>query len=191
MRELSWLEKEFLSAASHGSERDKQLTCEMVVIRLHDAWARFCRELIILSAVGRTVTLGGAPLSPSSTSITNCSLVIPALLSTYRSKKRVFEPRWAVAQECIEAGKRLGIHNYSTVAAALGAVNSPADNIRCVRNYYAHRKRGTAEKAITTKLFSSTTQPRIFELAAYTSGGSRVIESWVDGLVLIATAAAQ
>jgi hypothetical protein len=81
--------------------------------------------------------------------------------------------------------------NLSTVSAALGAINSPADEIRRVRNFYAHRKQGAAMKAASTNLFSNPVSPVVFELAGYTSGGNRVIESWVAGLIVVATAAAQ
>lgn len=191
MSELAWLQREFLMAVKSGNHRSAQLTCEMTIVRMHDAWARYCRELIILSAVGRTVTLTGTPLLPASSAITGCSLVVPELLATYRKKNRMYEPRWGDAKECIDAGKRLAIRNYATVAAALAAVDSPADDIRNVRNYYAHRTRGTAEKAALTKIFSVSTQPSVFELAAYKKGGNRIIESWANGLILIATAAAQ
>jgi hypothetical protein len=188
--ETAWLQKEFIQAATSSSNRQTQLACEMAVIRLHDGWARFCRELVVLSAFGHTVTLGGLWLSPSNVAITNRSLVVPVLLSTYK-KKRIFEPEWGDANKCVDAASRLSIMNLSTVAAALGAINSPADEIRRVRNFCAHRKKGTAMNVAATNLFSTPTRPMIFELAGYTSGGSRIIESWVTGLIIVATAAAQ
>ena len=186
--ETSWLQAEFLRAVDAGKTRQTQLACEMVVIRLHDAWARFCRELIILSAVGRTHTLGGAPLLPCNSSMTRHNMVIPELLKTY---SRPLEPRWADATKCIQAGRNLGIRNLSTVSAALSAANSPAEKIRRVRNFYAHRKRGTALEAATVGVFSKPTYPIIFELANYTTGNTRIIESWVASLILVATAAVQ
>jgi hypothetical protein len=189
--ETAWLQKEFIQAVNSGGGRHTQLTCEMAVIRLHDAWARFCRELIILSAFGHTVTLSGVQLNPSSAAIRSRSLVIPVLLSTYHRKGRVFEPKWADAGECVDAARRLSIMNLSTVAAALGAVNSPANDIRCVRNFYAHRRKGAAMNAGATNLFSNPLRPVVFELAGYTHGGDRVIESWITGLIDVGTAAVQ
>jgi hypothetical protein len=187
--ESLWLEKEFLRAVSSGSHRHTQLTCEMAIIRLHDAWARFCRRLIILSAFGRTTTLGGVRLPPCSAAITKQHLVIPTLLSKY--KRRSIEPRWADATECIDAGKRLAIGNLGTVAAALGAINSPAEDMRRIRNFYAHRGMDTARDALATKLFSRSMRPDSFDLAVYTSGGNRVIESWTSNLAIVAVAACQ
>ena len=187
--ELTWLEREFLQAAISGKHRHTQMTCEMTVVCLHDAWARFCRKLVILSALGRTTTLGGVPLSACSAAVTRHSLVVPALLATY--KKRRHEPRWADATECIDAAQRLNIKNFSTVSAALAATNSPADKIRRVRNFYAHRGEATAYDALSTSVFSTPTRPEIFDLAAYTAGGARIFESWVSNLILVAIAAAQ
>lgn len=191
MSETVWLQKEFIQSANSSVSRHTQLTCEMAVIRLHDAWARFCRELVILSAVGHTITLGGVQLSPSNAAIRSHSSVIPILLSTYRRRGRVFEPKWADAGECVGAARRLSIMNLSTVAAALGAVNSPANDIRRVRNFYAHRRKDAAMNAAATNLFSNPLRPIVFELASYTQGGDRVIESWVTRLIDVAMAAAQ
>ena|SRR5271157_515227 len=187
--ETWWLQEEFVSMCARPSERNKQLTCEMAVVRLHDAWSRFCRELIIISASERTLTLGGLQLKPLNAAINTRAAVVPFLLSTY--KKRTYEPKWGDATECIDAARRLSIMNLATVAAALGAINSPANDIRNVRNFYAHRGKGAAQRAVATNLFSNPTRPVVFELSAYTSGGKRVIESWVERLLAVAIAAAQ
>jgi hypothetical protein len=188
--ETGWLQDEFLRAIVLGNQRQNQLACEMTVIRLHDAWARFCRELIVLSAFGRTITLSGVPLPPSHPSIKRCHMVIPTLRAISGSGWR-FEPRWADAAKCIQAAQRLAIANFATVSAALGATNSPAEDIRRVRNFYAHRKKGTAQESGATGVFGSPIRLEVFDLAAYTSGNVRIIESWVNNLNLVALASAQ
>jgi hypothetical protein len=161
----------------------------MAVVRLHDAWARFCRELIILSALGRTVTLSGVPLAPSSPALANRNSVIAALLATYKKKK--YEPRWSDAVECLDAAARLKIANLPTVSAGLSASNSPADEIRQVRNFYAHRRMESAIRALATKAFSHPTRPVASDLASFTTGGDRIIESWVRRLIVVGTVSAQ
>jgi hypothetical protein len=188
--ELDWLEREFLRAASAGNFRNNQLACEMAVIRLYDAWARFCRELIVCSAFGRTVTLSGAFLPPCHPSVRRRHFVIPRLLATPGKKYR-FEPRWADATECILAAQRLAIANFPTISAALAASNSPAEDIRRARNFYAHRAKKTAQESGATNLFSHRLRLEVFDLIAYTTGGVRVIESWANNLNLVAKAAAQ
>jgi hypothetical protein len=188
--ETAWLQEEFLRAVAAGNQRHCQLACEMAVIRLHDAWGRFCRELIVLSAFGRTTTLSGIPLPPCHRSIKRCHLVLPYLQAVMKSG-RPYEPRWADATKCIGAAQRLAIANFPTVSAALGATNSPAEDIRRVRNFYAHRKYGTAHESRATNFFASPTRLEVFDLSSYTAGNVRVIESWVANLNIIAKAAAQ
>jgi hypothetical protein len=81
--------------------------------------------------------------------------------------------------------------NLPTISAAIGAINSPAEEIQHVRNFYVHRRRGAAQRAVSTGRFAHSRRPVVFELTSYVAGGKTVIESWVDGLILIATAAAQ
>lgn len=188
--ETAWLQNEFLRAVAAGKKRESQLSSEMAVVRLHDAWSRFCRELIILSACGRTVTLGGIAIPPCHASIKRCHLVIPRLRAIMGDSYR-FEPRWSDATKCIQAARRLAIANIATVSAALIATNSPAENIRRARNFYAHRGPGTAAESSATNLFVNRSRLEVFDLAAYTTGNVRIIESWVTNLNAVANAAAQ
>lgn len=184
--EMSWLREEFHSAAGAPRTRREQLAAEMAVIRIYDAWARYCRELVILSASGNSLTLGGT-IVPAV--VRRRSDVLPTLFGTYR-KRRQYEPQWASATECIDAASRLKIRNFVTLAAAMGATNSPADEIRNVRNYYAHRRRGAAQRAMACNGFMGT-RPVVFDLAAYRNAGETILDSWIKGLVLVATSASQ
>jgi hypothetical protein len=183
--ELMWLKEEFNLASKPPRARQKQLAAEMAVIRIYDAWARYCRELVILSASSNVVTLSGAVIPPV---VKRRSDVIPALLATY--KKNRYEPKWERATDCIDAARRLNIANIGTLAAALGASNSPADEIRHVRNYYAHRRQRAAALAISCNIFAGS-KPIVFDLAAYKNAGETFLESWINGLMLVATAASQ
>jgi hypothetical protein len=160
----------------------------MAVIRMHDAWARFCRDLIVLSAAGNTITLGGTALTPSRPDIHNPASVIPILL---RMKRWQYEPKWATASIAVDVARSLTIQNLSSVSAALGAANSPAEPLRHIRNYYAHRARGTSRMALRTGYFTSTNAPVVFHLNSYTTGGVTVIESWVKGFDAVAYASIQ
>ena len=183
--ELTWLKGEFSLASKPPRDRQKQLAAEMAVIRIYDAWARYCRELIILSASGNTQTLNGTIIPAV---VKRRSDVIPVLLATY--KKTRYEPKWERATDCIEAARRLNIANIGTLSAALGASNSPAEEIRLVRNYYAHRRQGASALAIACNVFVGSS-PIVFDLAAYKNAGETFLESWVNGLMLVATAASQ
>jgi len=186
--ETAWLQSEFTKMAAKRDTRYSQLACEMAVVRLHDSWSRFCRELVIVSALGNTITLGGMPLT-ASPGITDRASVIPVLKK--KPPRMQYEPKWGRAVECINAASRLAITNLSTVSAAIGAKNSPAEEIRHVRNFYAHRRRESARSATASGLFTSRYYPVVFELASYKRAGLTVVESWVHDLLLVAMAAVQ
>lgn len=190
VKEALWLNKEFHDAShhpNHSSAITHQLTQEMCVIQLNDAWARFCREIVIVSAVGRTTTLSGSFIAPAP-QISGRSNVIPTLLRSY-ARRRPYEPNWHQANECITAITNLNLSNRVTVRDAIGVMDSPAEELRRVRNYFAHRGAGTGEYCWNTGLFSNRGRYEPISLKSYVPGGSTVFESWAKRLCAIARAA--
>jgi hypothetical protein len=110
---------------------------EMCAIRLHDAWARFCRELVLASAMG-TLTMTGTRVNAAN----GIGSLDDALGKVMTGQG--FEPRWADAAQCIRAINTLQLENAETVKAALSLPFSPAEDLRQVRNFLAHRNRRTA-----------------------------------------------
>ena len=129
---------------AHIRLRPEQLTCEMCVIRLHDAWARFCRELVVLSAYAQPLTAQGHRV-PRTGGIKSRRDVIPALIATYPRRKT--EPPWHFPRECIDAARRLSVSNNSTIASGLGLSfpQSPTNQLTQMRNFLAHRNTDTAQ----------------------------------------------
>lgn len=187
VQESSWLSREFAGALVPESDTNR-LICEMTVIRLHDSWARGCRELVIVSACGQTKTIGGTSLKRAP-KVTGAGSVIPTLLATYRNKKT--EPKWFDSAECIDSAQRLQVGNLTTIAGALGATTSPADKLRYVRNFYAHRGRYTAREASKQLTFKRPEHPGVFELGALTRPDLSVLDEWIMGLTDTLRAAAQ
>lgn len=164
---------------------------EMCVIRLHDAWARFCRQLIIISAGGTPQTMGGSILllAPG---ISKPSEVIPKLLST-RPRRKNFERRWHDPASCIDAAKRLGIQNLAEVSAGIGASPSPLEDIRKMRNFLAHRGLETASdvRQVAQRLGFRATAKVEQIVSNRVSPGPTVFEMWVAQLQAMAWAAVQ
>lgn len=161
----------------------------MTLIRLHDGWARNCRDLVIRSACGNTTTLGGATLARSGLVSGGYGSVIPALLATFK-RARVTEPKWFDVTDCVDAAQRLGVGNLATIAAGLGANTSPAETLRAIRNFYAHRSHRTAREAYKTGLFTSMTID-VFELANPARAGLCHVDDWIVRLTDALRAAAQ
>jgi hypothetical protein len=160
----------------------------MTLVRLHDSWARNCRDLVIRSACGNTTTLGGAALARSGLVTGGHGSVIPAWLATFKS--RATEPKWFDVTECVDAARRLGVGNLAAIAAGLGANTSPADTLRAIRNFYAHRSHRTAREAFRTGLFTSMTID-VFDLAKPARAGLCHVDDWIFRLTDALRAAAQ
>ncbi len=184
--ECLWLNWVFNSDTATAGQADffrNQITKEMCVIRLHDAWSRFCRELILSSAGSRAKTGNGIRL-PRSPGVNKYSDVIPVLLSTYIPPRRRPEPAWHNPTECLDAARRLKISNYSTVQTGLQlSFNGPAPTaqLTSIRNYIAHRNRNTAQgiAKVARDLFISPV-PRAFELAsAIVPSGITLFSLWI------------
>lgn len=127
-------------------------TQEMCVIRLQDAWARFCRELVLVSASEQPLTTGGMPV-PRAPGISRRGDALSALRRVYT--RFPHEPRWFDAQACLNAATILNIRNYAAVSAGIGVTPAPLDDLRTLRNFLAHRSELTAADVRATSLRNS------------------------------------
>ncbi len=194
--ETEWLLQEFTIAVYQLSvdsiDKSARLSAEMSVIRLYDAWARFCREIIVLSAGGRPCTANGYRLPPVP-GINEISEVIPFLFDSYPRRYRPrFEPNWARPDKAIQAGQRLNIPNKFTVEAALGATNSPAENLRPVRNFLAHRGKNSANRVRNQNFVSTTDKVNVESIIGkLVPPGIMLFEKWVLDFRSVALASIQ
>mgnify|MGYP000927983686 CR=1 FL=1 len=169
-----------------------ELAASNCVLNLHNHWSQFCKELIINSAKGGFATRAGVTL-PRVAGLPLNNDVVAHIQALYHWRAPR-EPHWSIAAgygNSIDACTRLGVANLSDISAALGAVGSPAEELRLVRNYLAHRNRDTASRASTAlsgygigRMTSADTM-----LRTSISGGSTIYERWVNELSLIAFAA--
>jgi hypothetical protein len=195
LAESTWLLVAFDEALAGGKAGAPmspvhRLSGEMTVIRLHDAWGRFCRELVVSSAACRPLTASGVRL-PRPPGIRGRRDVVPYLLASYR-KRRTYEPKWAVAAECLDAAQRIGIANLATVMGAIGSTNSPAEDLRRVRNYFAHRGKWSADQLRYRCTFQVGSQLTLEALAGQlVPPGITRMESWINDLRIVAGAAIQ
>lgn len=185
--ETEWLAREYESAAASGFDRASQLACEMAIVRLHDSWARCCRNIVLRSACG-CQTLGGARVA-AAVGVTNEAEALAKYFATFRRSRLPQEPKWHSARDAIDAAQRIEISNRAEVVAALSSSSSPAETMRKVRNYYAHRTRDTVAKAMATGIFPTLTVPYVFNLNKPGAGGETILRAWIRELRLIADAA--
>ncbi len=157
---------------------------ETCVIRVHDAWSRFCRELIVISASCAPTTLSGT-LIPKAPNIRTKGDVIPAIL---RNKHYKYEPRWGDPTDCLRAARVVGVRNYPSLLTALSASPSPIDDIRRVRNFIAHRNHQTAQevKIIAVSLGLPERADVDIIMSHTRPPGIKLFEEWITDLRVIA-----
>ena len=162
---------------------------EMATLRLHDEWARCCREIVLCSAADEPKTANGNILAKAPNVNQRADAIAVSIRST---AQRRFEPRWATASESLAAAQSLRLSNLMTVSGALGAANSPAEDLRHVRNFFAHRAENTAAKVRARPFFTAGLELNaVGLLATGVPGGTSRFEFWVLGLRAIAAAAIQ
>lgn len=168
----------------------QHFAAEMCVIRLNDAWSRFCRELVVTSAYAKPLTAQGSRV-PRAPGVKRRDQVIPKLLATY--PRRSQEPDWYIPDRCLDAAKRLNVSNYPAISSGIGASfpgssPSPNDQVRLVRNFFAHRHQESAGKALEIARslnIPGVTHPRYLVVATVPPGIS-VFELWVIRLRMMA-----
>lgn len=163
---------------------------EQCVIQIHDAWARFCRELVLQSAAEVPTTLSGTIVARAP-GINSRADVLPLLRSTYKgkiAKSKDWEPKWAIATQCIDAIFRLNLANRANLSAAIGISPSPLEDLRQVRNFIAHRSMETSLKVQNVATNLGLARPATADdlLISLVPPGVTVFRSWVHDLETIA-----
>lgn len=184
------LEASIASRHTHLTSQ-QSFVVELCVIRLHDAWSRFCRELVVTSAYAKPLTAQGNRVQRVP-GVKRRDQVIPKLLATY--PKRNKEPTtWYMPGDCLDIAKRIEVSNYSAIASGIGASfpgasPSPDEQVRRVRNFFAHRHQESASLALEIARslnIPGITHPRSLVVATIPPGIS-VFGLWANRLRLMA-----
>lgn len=110
------------------------------VIRLHDAWARYCKDLVLVSTAGEVFTTTGRHIKPVG-GIRSRKEALALLRSKYpkwRQRRTVWEPKWFDPRETIEAATLIGVGNLASMGA-LASAGVATEDLRDCRNFLAHR----------------------------------------------------
>jgi len=165
-------------------------------VRLQDAWARYCRALILMSAQGRVRTTSGQLLPASNLVQSAGGDALTALKLTYprsRQSRPLWEPKWFDANEAYDAAARLQIANLSTVSA-ITATGNALDDLRMCRNFLAHRgQTSSAEVDQVRRRMGVSLNLSVEDLMniVVLPGTTSLFEVWCDELLQKATNAAK
>lgn len=150
---------------------------EHIVYQMQNCWESFVREMILCSATGYYSNRYGPVKSSLSSKITSKEQAAAVLVSLY--PRRRFEPDWYLSREAIDAATRLQLSNLPDITAVLGATPWPLDDLRSVRNFFAHRSKRAAKEVRALSWFNSaqsiTIENTCFD---FDMTGNRRIESW-------------
>ncbi|MFE7032652.1 hypothetical protein ACFU9Y_20280 [Streptomyces sp. NPDC057621] len=167
------------------------------VIALHDAWNRFCKNLVLRSSYHQFENRSGQVLRPTvGRNQTEALQFLSANISAISSKS-FGEPTWFIPAATIDAASVLNVPNRSIIAASIGVSSlhsrvspsagiqsnaSPPREVQSVRNYIAHRSKSAAARV--NPLMTNYGAENILQLLdAPVAGGIRLFESWVFDLL--------
>jgi hypothetical protein len=161
------------------------------VIKLHDAWASRCRELIVKSSIGGYQTLSGISLTRSA--VLGRSIDPVAWLRDNWTTKRMsntWEPDWHLPDQAIRAARLLGVANYVTIMNGLGAITI-TNQVRFTRNALVHSLPvifGRYRDQIHTLGLPHNTDLYDFIYMRIDHTGVMFIDDWMDKMKLCLTA---
>ena len=186
-------------AFRHASELPVDPAClrahllarENATIQLQDQWSSFCRDVVLMSWRGNVSTLAGRTLLARRGSSSE-SAALSALRSTFTGrlkKPRNWEPKWFDPAETIDAARRLGVPNFAEIAAGVGITPSPLDELRAVRNYFAHRGSLSSSRLAPFLKVPVNSAMAHRHLTSLTLGGATTFERWATELDAMARVA--
>lgn len=190
-----FLESELRISHRVGYQHSSIMAQEMAIIRIHDEWSRYCKELIILSACGKPVTLSGTVL-PRIPKFRSKNDVIREVSTHFKATNRPQNIPWHVPQHIVPLVNKLKLANRSNISAGIGATPSPIDDLRNIRNFLAHKNEISIKKVHeTAKALGLSSQFTALNIVKQfdpsRSFATSYIESWVNTLQVMAFVAAQ
>lgn len=169
---------------------------EYCIIQLHDSWNRFVRDLVLYSASGNAISSSERSIVPSrqygALNQEDAMSLIRGKWSPPRAKPSYWEPSWFDFKQMDRALTILDPSNRADIASAVGARNNPAESLRALRNFCAHRGISSSRKLLadsTSWAPLGWRNPLELAFRTYPRGLSSPFHDWCDGFELVARAA--
>jgi hypothetical protein len=183
-----------------SSDRDRYVS--QGIIELHNLWYQFSRCLYLSSAF-RARDGSGSRIALAKVG-TARSMEDALTHAIRRTKIRAYqkkagkaspmwtwsdEPPWASSKILLDTLDEIGASNYQTVAAGLSTPTAVAPHLTRVRNFYAHRSKGTSTNlggVFNSYLLPANEHPSVTLLRHARSGGvprpQPLILDWIDDI---------
>jgi hypothetical protein len=180
----------------HDAEADRVVS--HVIINAMSAWAGFAREYYLSCAIARPKTMLGNRVSHSLSTITDERLALLHSISVLKGKTLTAtriaprdEPAWQEKRALSALSVSLSLSNASSVVSALSYHTTFFDEMPTVRNFFAHRSHGTAEKVqrIAKKYGAPSARPTELINTVRSGATQTIAQEWLGdmkqiGLVL-------
>lgn len=160
---------------------DQRSQIEWAIVRLHDAWAFRCRQLVKWSAVGGSLTRSGVVLARA-TNLQSRESFIAAVRRHWTPNKvmgKQWEPKWYDPGEATRVCSLLGVQNSNEISMGLGA-SAFCDEVRIVRNAVVHSLGNTWGKYRTLKAPQPLLDPPHTYATAFSSTMRSRINDWIS-----------
>jgi hypothetical protein len=184
------------------SGHDIDRTLAFVTIEALTAWSGFAREFYLSCAFLRPKTMGGQHVSHHNTAIVNERLALLHSIAVLKGRTLTAariaprdEPVWHEKRALASLSKSLVFSNEQSVITGLSYQTTFFDELPTVRNFYAHRSYGTAEKVfrIATKRYAAVTvrHPNDLVNSVFAGRVQTLIQEWLGDMRQIGFAVCQ
>lgn len=117
---------------------------EYATINLLNFWSEFCGEFLLLSVNGDFTTLSGTTIVRSSN---ESRVTLETKLRVHMGGGRAnWFANYHVSSSMVGYVRHLAPQNSGTIISSVGATNNCSAEIRCLRNYFAHKNHNTIAK---------------------------------------------
>lgn len=192
-RRMGFLRLVSLDPAIYYDSRLMESHISFVTIELLNCWANFLRAYY-LSVMRTTKTQRGYPVRPNSQPVGQNEALGRAILRfrpqasarTDGSWRRRDEPRWHDRDIFIKLCRDEGFSNLTDILAAFSAGTTAFDDLRILRNYFAHRNQdaeGLATRRAISYGISPKMRPAQFLISRAPGRPQTVLQDWLSDLM--------
>lgn len=170
---------------NESCSRPHELGREGALIQLQDYWATFVRGVVLTSATKKIVTASGNRFSNPYPDEPAALQALRSTFSGQAGKPPWWEPTWFDPVQVIDAANRLALPNAAQLSLGYGMTPSPLEEMRAIRNFFAHRTKRTASQVSRVVGVKNSEEMHNF-LAAPVVGGATRFEQWAAQLSIMA-----
>lgn len=198
IRQLEGVANDIVGKNGHDIDR----AIAFITIESLSAWSGFAREFYLACAFLHPKTIGGQHVSHLGVAIVDERLALIHSISVLKGRTvtapRITprdEPAWHEKRVLSQLSSSLSFSNNQSVISGLSFQTAFFDELPTIRNFYAHRSQGTAEKVsrIATRRYGmvNVQHPNDLVNAIFAGRIQTLIQEWLSDMRQISLAICQ